>query len=78
MRPDAKCEYETDPYAYDSEWLSSIELMRDRTTNESLGLHFSTCLLIGFGFIDFATEEDAIHALNGYNGRPIRFGVWLL
>lgn len=27
---------------------------------------------IGYGFIDFATEEDAINALNGYNGRPIR------
>ena len=27
---------------------------------------------LGFGFIDFATEEDAINALNGYNGRPIR------
>ena len=78
MRPDAKCEYESGLYANESEGLSSIKLMRDRTTNESLGLHFSTRLLIGFGFIDFATEEDAIHALNGYNGRPIRFGVWLL
>ena len=49
--------------------------MRDRTTNESLGLSFSYSLLVGFGFIDFATEEDAINALNGYNGRPIRIVV---
>lgn len=41
--------------------LSSIKLMRDHATNEHSG----------FGFIDFATEEDAINALNGYNGRPI-------
>ena len=41
--------------------LVSIKLMRDRSTNEPQG----------FGFIDFATEEDAINALNGYNGRPI-------
>ena len=27
---------------------------------------------IGYGFIDFVSEEDAILALNGYNGRPIR------
>ncbi|KAK8813922.1 RNA recognition motif-containing protein [Blastocystis sp. ATCC 50177/Nand II] len=41
--------------------LVSIKLMRDRATGEPQG----------FGFIDFATEEDAINGLNGYNGRPI-------
>lgn len=48
--------------------------MRDRSTNEPQGTFFLTSVYysIGFGFIDFATEEDAINALNGYNGRPIR------
>ena len=51
----------------------SIKLMRDRATGEPQG--FSLVRVnhrIGFGFIDFATEEDAINGLNGYNGRPIR------
>lgn len=34
--------------------------------------------MAGFGFIDFATEEDAINALNGYNGRPIRCRPFLV
>lgn len=53
--------------------------MRDRSTNEPQGTCFlaSAYYSIGFGFIDFATEEDAINALNGYNGRPIRrLFVW--
>ena len=58
------------------EGLVSIKLMRDRSTNEPQGLFLLKCwFVLGFGFIDFATEEDAINALNGYNGRPIRNNV---
>ena len=47
-------------------------------------MNLNVCFLVkcyfvlGFGFIDFATDEDAINALNGYNGRPIRIDVELL
>lgn len=42
-----------------------------------VSLPFPLFYPIGYGFIDFATEEDAINALNGYNGRPIRTFILL-